>query len=179
MKRLLMLVALGLPLTSVAAPAIDACALLQAEQIARVVGEAVEPGVRNDAGVESNGAYSSSCVWRLSAEKSQARPRSLVILNAMQFPPRSGRAHEFLDAFREAAASGVLPRAPSARKFGDDALWWGDGLAVRRRDVSFGLSVYLPKTPAERPGAREERLAPLILAQLDRHTPRNADPTRL
>lgn len=159
-------------------PHIDACALLQAEQIAAVIGQAVEPGVRRDAGIEDNGAYSSSCVWLLSAEKGQARPRSLVILNAQQFPAGSGRAHEFLDAFREAAASGVLPRAPGVRRFGDEALWWGDGLAVRRRDTSFGLSVHLPKSPSATAGEWEERLAPLILGRLDRATlvTRNAYP---
>jgi hypothetical protein len=158
-----------LPLTAAAAaPAIDACELLDAGQIAAVIGQPVERGVRRDAGMESNGAYSSSCVWLLSAEKSLPRPRSLVILNALQFPSGSGRAHEFLDTFREAAESGVLARAPAPRRFGDDALWWGDGLAVRRHDVGFGLSVFLPKSPDARPGAREERLAPLVLAQLDR-----------
>jgi hypothetical protein len=163
-----------LPVAAAAAasvpPRIDACVLLQAEQIAAVIGQAVEPGVRRDAGMEDNGAYSSSCVWLLSSEKGRARPRSLVILNAQQFPAGSGRAHEFLDAFREAAASGVLPSAPSARRFGDEALWWGDGLAVRRRDTSFGLSVHLPGSPPATAGEWEERLAPLILGQLDRAT---------
>jgi hypothetical protein len=174
-KRPLRLAALALlPLTVAAtaappaAPAIDACALLRTEQVAGVVGQPVEPGVRRDAGIESNGAYSSSCVWLLTAEKGLARPRSLVILNAQRFPAGSGRAREFLDSFREAAASGVLPRAPEPRRFGDEALWWGDGLAVRRRDVSFGLSVRLPEAPADRPGVREERLTPLILNQIDR-----------
>ncbi|MET0291721.1 MAG: hypothetical protein ABW136_05095 [Steroidobacteraceae bacterium] len=157
-----------LPLTAAAAPAIDACALLKAEQIADVIGQPVEAGVRRDSGLEENGAYSSSCVWLLTAEKALPRPRSLVILNALQFPYGSGRAHEFLDTFREAADSGVLANAPVARRFGDEALWWGDGLAVRRHDVSFGLSVYLPKSPAAKPGAREEQLAPLVLAQIDR-----------
>ena len=156
-------------------PAIDACTLLTPAQIERVLGQAVEPGVRRDAGMESNGAYSSACVWTLLAEKGQpqrsAAPlggRSFVILNAMQWPVGSGRAREFLDSFREAAASGVLPKAPSARKFGDDALWWGDGLAVRSGDVSFGLSVHLPRMPSAVAGAREERLAPLVLDQIDR-----------
>lgn len=157
------------------APSIDACALLTREQIAAVIGEPVEAGVRRDAGIEDNGAYSSSCVWLLSGEKGLPRPRSLVILNALQFPDGSGRAHEFLDSFRDAAVSGVLPRAPVARPFGDESLWWGDGLAVRRRDTGFGLSVFLPKSPAASAGGREERLVPHILARLDR---RDALPTR-
>ena len=155
-------------------PAIDACSLLTAAQIEGVIGHAVDPGVRRDAGLESNGAYSSACVWTLRAEKGLPRQasaplggRSFVILNAMQWPAGSGRAHEFLDSFREAAASGVLPHAPLARRLGDEALWWGDGLAVRQREVSFGLSVHLPGTPPAKAGAWEERLAPLILDQID------------
>lgn len=169
---------LGLPFTVAAAtaPRIDACTLLQPAQIASVIGQPVEPGVPQDAGAESNGAWSSSCIWGLTAERDLPRNpkaplggRSFVILNAMQWPVGSGRAHEFLDSFREAAAEGVLASAPSPRKLGDEALWWGDGLAVRKHDASFGLSVHLPKTPPKDRGVWEERLAPLVLAQLDRH----------
>ena len=160
-----------LPLAAAASepPRIDACALLDAAQIERAIGHAVEPGVRDDAGVESNGAWSSSCVWAFTNPAGEAKARRFVILNAMQWPLGSGRAHEFLDSFREAAASGVLSSAPSVRSFGDEALWWGDGLAVRKRDTSFGLSVFWPRSPAKTAGLFEERLAPLVLSQLDRH----------
>ena len=161
----------------VASP-IDACALLEPAQIASVIGQAVDAGVRRDAGLETNGAWSSSCVWTLSAERSlpadHSAPlggRSFVILNALQFPVGSGRAHEFLDSFREAAASAVLPRAPAARTVGDEALWWGDGLAVRRRDTSFGLSVHLPRARPAVAGAFEEKLAPLVLKRIDQSRP--------
>lgn len=166
---------------SFAAPApqrIDACALLEAAQIARVIGQPVEAGERRDAGLESNGAWSSSCLWTLTAERDAATDpraplggRSFVILNALQFPAGSGRAREFLESFREAADSGVLPRAPAARPFGDEALWWGDGLAVRRRDTSFGLSVHLPRARPAVAGAFEEKLAPMILDRIDRTRP--------
>ncbi len=165
-----------------ASPPVDACELLRPSEIARVIGAAVEPGRRDDAGLGTNGVWSSSCVWTLQAEKDRpADPtaplggRSFVILNAMQWPLGSGRAHEFLDSFRKAAADGILPHALSTRRFGDEALWWGDGLAVCRQDVSFGLSVHLPRAPPAVQGAWEERLAPLVLNQIDR---RNALLTR-
>lgn len=155
-------------------PRIDACSLLQQQEIERAIGQPVETGARRDAGMESNGAWSSSCIWMVPAARAATpdagKPsggRSFVILNAMQWPLGSGRAHEFLDSFREAAASGVLPRAPEPRHFGDEALWWGDGLAVRKGDVSFGLSVHVPHAAAEAPGAAEARLAPAVLERLE------------
>lgn len=171
---LLTTLALPLAVQAAAPPHIDACALLAPAQIAQVIGEAVEPGVRHDAGMESNGAWSSSCVWMLAADQADANPRApfggrrFVMLNAMQWPAGSGRAHEFLDSFRDAAASGVLSEQPSARAFGDEALWWGDGLAVARRDTSFGLSVHLQRSSPTGAGKWEEGLAPLVLNQLDR-----------
>ncbi|MEJ0035360.1 MAG: hypothetical protein WDO68_04660 [Gammaproteobacteria bacterium] len=161
-----------------AAPTIDACALLDARDIEKVLGMPVEKGSRRDSGLESNGAYSSACVWMLTAERGhEADPaaplggRSFVILNALRWPQGSDGAKSYLQAFREASDSGVLPSKPDARQFGDEALWWGDGLAVRRREVSFGVSVFLPRQagaqPKTRPGEREERLAKVVLSRLD------------
>ncbi|MGH8444791.1 MAG: hypothetical protein ACREVL_05960 [Solimonas sp.] len=180
MKRIAiaaLLLVLALPSGAAAPPAIDACALLDAAQIERVIRQAVEPGVRHDAGIESNGAWSSSCVWTLAAERgapvNPAAPlggRGFVILNAMRWPAGSGRSREFLESFREAALAGVIEHAPAPRPFGDEALWWGDGLAVRKGDVSFGLSVHLPRTSSTVPGAWEEGLAPLVLNRIDRRS---------
>ncbi|WP_020649657.1 hypothetical protein [Solimonas variicoloris] len=156
----------ALPASAASAPApIDACALLDAAQIEQALGQPVAAGSRHDAGIESNGAWSSSCVWKL-ATSSAGERGGFVILNAMRWPAGSGRAREFLDSFRDAATQGVLARAPVERAFGDEALWWGDGLAVRRGDVSFGLSVHAPRVPSVAPGAAEARLAPLVLDRL-------------
>jgi len=178
MNERIVLMLLPFVLTSATAeslPRVDACALLAPEQIEAVIGHAVEAGARRDAGLQADGAWSSSCVWTLTAERAlpanpaaPLRGRSFVILNAVQWPIGSGRAREFLDGFHEAAASGVLPHAPKPRPIGDEALWWGDGLAVRKDDVSFGLSVHLPRARPATPGAFEERLAPIVLRQLDR-----------
>jgi hypothetical protein len=152
---------------------IDACSLLRADEIAEVLSLPVEEGVRRDAGLDAaEGMYSSTCVWTIAdgATADQGRPlggRSFVILNAMQWQRGSGRSRAFLDAFRKAAAAGEIPAEPSPRAFGDEALWWGDGLAVRRADVSFGISAFVRAAKPERPGAVEERLAPLILRRLD------------
>jgi len=158
-----------------AAPtAINACALLTSAEIARVIGTAVDGGQRRDAGLEKNGAYSSACIWTLQRDLTKpADPaatfggKAFVILNAQRWPAGSGKAGSFLEEFRQAAAHGEIPHAPVQRHFGDEALWWGDGLAVRVGDVSFGVSVFNPAArPKDYAGQLEEQLAPLILGRL-------------
>lgn len=154
-------------------PEIDACSLLSAAQISRVINLPVEEGVRKDEGLQQNGAYSSACVWvvrrETAAPENPQAPlggRSFVILNAIQWPAGSGLARTFLEAFHAAAAKGEIASQPVPRQFGDEALWWGDGLAVRTQDVSFGVSVFLPGGPSRSVGFFEEKLAPSILRSL-------------
>ena len=152
---------------------INACSLLQPVEIQRVLGSPVEPGQRLDSGLESNGAYSSSCLWLMRSDTQPAEPRpglagrSYVILNAMQWPAGSRKARSFLESFHAAKASGVLTAALVPKDFGDEALWWGDGLAVVRRDVSFGLSIRHAAGRKEPPGASEGRLARTVLQRLE------------
>jgi hypothetical protein len=157
-----------------AAAEVDACSLLTATEISQVIGVAVDSGVRRDQGLQQNGSYSSACVWTMrlqgEAAPNPAAPlggKSFVILNAMQWPAGSGLARTFLEAFHAAAARGEISSKPTPREFGDEALWWGDGLAVRKGDVSFGLSVFMPNSKPQRPGAFEEQLAPHILRRLN------------
>ncbi len=96
-----------------------------------------------------------------------------MILNAQRWPAGRDMAKKFLQAFHESADKGVIANKPVPRKFGDEALWWGDGLAVRRGDVSFGLSVFMPKRDEARTSAMEEKLAPHILRRLDRENARS------
>lgn len=156
--------------------AMDACALLRRSEIARVIGAPVGAPAREDAGVQSNGSYSSTCVWVIETPAPKATDataplggRSFVILNVMQWPRGSHLAHTFLDSFREAAKSGDIPNKTTPRNFGDEALWWGDGLAVRADDdVSFGISVFFPGARLNHRGILEERLAPHILRRLQK-----------
>lgn len=152
---------------------IDACALLSASDVAQVIGRDVEQGQRHDLGLQEDRSWSSTCVWKVKQPQAAEDPTaplggaSFVILNAMRWPAGSGLARSFLDAFRDAAARGEIPSTPVPKRFGDEALWWGDGLAVRRGDVSFGVSVFVPALPGTRRGQPEEQLATRILRQLD------------
>jgi hypothetical protein len=83
----------------------------------------------------------------------------------MRWPAGHGDAHRFLQSFWDAARHGDIDRTPVPLKIADESLWWGDGVAVRKGDVSFGISVHLP---AQRPHERqmEEKLARKIVSRL-------------
>lgn len=155
-------------------PDIDACSLLESNEITEVIGLPADPGIRRDAGLQADGSYSSTCLWvvkfggnEIEDPSAPLGGRSFVILNAIQWPAHSGLARTFLEDFFKAAEIGEIPSTPESRKFGDDALWWGDGLAVVRGDVSFGLSAFVPAVEIDYPGAFEESLAPHIIRRLD------------
>jgi hypothetical protein len=148
---------------------IDACRLLSVDEIAVDVGWRVLAPERKDFGVTDDGAYSSVCIWKAAGTDGMAMPddapAQFVILNAVRWPAGKNMARNFLDAFYAAAEKGDIPRKPVARALGDDALWWGDGLAVRQSDVSFGISVFPPSREHE-PGKIEEALARRILTKI-------------
>lgn len=154
---------------------INACELLTPAEITAAIGLPVDQGRRQDEGMSRDGQYSSTCFWTIEPGKAPdqtapGRGRRFVILNAQRWPAGRDMAKKFLEAFHESAEQGVIANKPAPRKFGDEALWWGDGLAVRKGDVSFGLSVFMPKRGEARTSAMEEKLAPQILKRLDRKT---------
>jgi hypothetical protein len=157
---------------------INACTLLSDHEVAAVLGARVNPGEPHDSGtVESGdyvsaGTYSSTCLWRVASEGPQPSDPNLslggasyAILNAMQFPAGSGQARNFLQSFRDAARDGDIDQSPVALKIADDALWWGDGVAVCKGDRSFGISVHLVGG-RNKERDMEEALAKKIAARL-------------
>lgn len=164
------------------AAVIDACSLLSSSEIEHALQLPVQKPERNDAGDVADGAYSSVCVWKITApdndEVSQEDAdaplggRHFVILNAMAWPAGKAMARKYLDAFYAAAERGDIPHQPVPRKLGDDALWWGDGLAVRKGDVSFGVSVFVPGMSVEHAAQMEEFLAKQILLKIGGETSR-------
>jgi hypothetical protein len=132
---------------------IDACALLSSDEVSEVIGVKVDAGSRRDDGWVDNdtvhGAYSSTCFWRATADRNLADPSlsmggaSYAILNVFSWPPGSNEAGSFLQKFRDAAESNLIPSKPVPLKIADEALWWGDGVAVKSGTVAFGISVHL------------------------------------
>ena len=156
---------------------INACALLSDAEVSAAVGSKVTAGERKDAGdvsgdIAGKGTYSSTCFWRFVTDGPAANDpnkpmggAAFAILNAMQWPAGSGEAKKFLESFYDAAKNGVIDQTPVALKIADDAIWWGDGVAVRKGDRSFGISVHIPdQRPKQR--AMEEALAKKIAPRL-------------
>jgi hypothetical protein len=156
-------------------PPIDACALLQSTEVATAIAHAVEPAERGDSGYVTGGAFSSTCVWkvrepalRAPAPDAPMGGRHFVILNAFRWPAGKDLAKKFLESFYEAAKRGDIPHTPEPRKLGDDALWWGDGMAVRQGDVSFGVSVFVAGVSPQQAEKIEHDLAVRILKRVAR-----------
>ena len=157
---------------------IDACSLLSASEVSALLGTPVTEGVRHDEGLTSVGAYSSTCIWKVRNDRLQAHDPAaslggadFAILNAFSWPSRSG-AVGFLQSFRSAADHNEIPMHPVALKLGDEALWWGDGVAVRRGLMSFGVSVVLNSADRAQRRVWEEALAKKILTRLPAGAPR-------
>jgi hypothetical protein len=150
---------------------INACTMLTDAEVGAALGTPVEPGLRRDSGVTPDGAYSSTCLWRVSADKDAKDPKRplggarFAILNAMAWSKSSKGPASFLQSFRDAARDHTIDKTPVALKIGDESLWWGDGVAVRKGDMSFGMSVHLV-TERERERGLSEGLAAKVLKRL-------------
>lgn len=183
MKKL-MAVILGSLLSTVAAakePAgIDACSLLSAGEVRKAVGHDVQAGERHDSGAFSPSdepgpaAYSSTCLWRIKLDgEAPVDPdpsiagANFVMVNAIRWPAGSGGSQHYLQSFRDAAEDGSIDQEPSPVAIGDEALWWGDGVALRKGEASVGVSVHLAGEREKERGL-EEALAKLIAGRLSR-----------
>lgn len=161
-------------------PPINACALLNDDEVSAVVGTKVAPGQRRDDGEVGGkgdyapvGTYSSTCFWQFHADASGEDDPTLpmggkrfAILNAMVWPAGGGDAAKFLQSFHDAFKNEIIPSDPVAVDIGDEGLWWGDGVAVRKGDRSFGISVFLQNGDKPTQRKMEESLARKIAARL-------------
>jgi hypothetical protein len=144
---------------------LDACALIATGAVSDAVGHPVQDGVRNDSGAIPGGAYSATCLWRIPASPEQTAAATApagpayAILNVIKWPDGSPGAAGYLEDFRKSSEAGIIDHKPVPLQIGEEALFWGDGVAVRKGPVSFGVSVRLPVKDPERQRAIEEVLA--------------------
>ena len=153
---------------------IDACAFLRQDEIQQVLGRSVHPGERHDDGEVAPGgepSYSSTCLWRVKTGDevppdpgSPVAGASFVIVNAIRWPVGEASAR-YLQSFREAAEDGTIDGDPDPVDIGDEALWWGDGVAFRKKENSVGVSVHLPGD-RERERLLEETLSRIVARRL-------------
>lgn len=155
------------------APEVNACEFLTTAEVSAVLKADVKPGERSDDGHTNVGSYSSTCFWRVNApqEPGQGSPPAgarplYAILNMMSWPPGSGMSGKFLQDFREAEKKDLIPEKTVPLKMGDEALSWGDGVAVRKGDLSFGVSVAFKPGDHKISGPMQEALARKILEHL-------------
>ncbi len=157
---------------------VDACALLTDAEVASALKLNVMPADRRDDGNLDNrpgyeGSYSSTCVWRVTEDQNMdsvdlpMAGMRFAILNAITWPKDSGKAKNFLQSFHDAAEHEIIPSKPIPLEgIGEDALWWGDGVASRKGDVSFGISVFLQNGDKDTQRVMEEALARKIAGRL-------------
>ena len=152
--------------------ALNACALITPEEVSAVLGAKVGPADRKDAGTTDDGAYSSTCIWKLAdAPKVSDKPDApfggagFAMLNTITWPGGPEAAKKYLQDFYDAAKQNLIDNNPIPVQAGDEALWWGDGVAVRKGAVSFGVSVHIndDKKAEQR---MEEALAKKIAGRL-------------
>ena len=150
---------------------LNACDLLSDADVSAAMGLQVEKGQRRDSGRTKEGAYSSTCLWRVAADKDVNEPNKplrgarFAILNAQRWDKDSAGPKSFLNGFRAAADEHIIKNKPVALTIGDESIWWGDGVAVRKGDVSFGMSVHLV-TGREKERGMAEGLAAKVLKKL-------------
>jgi hypothetical protein len=151
---------------------VDACSLLTAADVSAVVGAKVDAGERNDSGEVEGGGFSSTCVWKVTgsapASADPDKPfggAAFAMLNTIAWPAGSGKARKYLADFYQAAKDNLIDNQPVPVKAGDDALWWGDGVAVRKGDISFGVSAHVG-TDKKQEQAMEEALARRVAGRL-------------
>ena len=153
--------------------AIDACALLTREDVTATVGRSVEGVQPFDNGITNQGAHSTTCIWATplppGVEPDPTKRlggRGFVVVSVMNWPGGPDDARKFLDDFQRAFQEHGIDSKPVPVQVGaDDALWWGDGVAARKKGVSIGVSVaQFGDRAARQPQA--ESLARLIIKRL-------------
>jgi hypothetical protein len=158
---------------------INACAFLKDAEIKEIVGLEMTAGERHDDGEVGGsekiptGTYSSTCLWRakldVDKEPDPALPMGgtrFVILQAMAWP-KAENAADFLAGFHDAFKEHIIPSAPvPVEGIGEQALWWGDGVAARKGPTSIGVSVFLQNGDKPTQRLMEEMLAKKIVARV-------------
>jgi hypothetical protein len=164
------LITLPLPARADSPAPIDACKLLSADEIATVIGKKVGTPISRE-GAAAEGSTSSVCIWRVAEDSDRAtvdaplQGSNYVMLNAWSWEPGNSGPAKFLQEFRDAAKNNLIDSTPVPVAVGDEGLYWGDGVAIRKGSKNFGISVHLQGgKPTEQ--AMETSLAKKVVGRL-------------
>jgi hypothetical protein len=119
------------------AATIEACTLLTEQDITAATGTALGSGQEQmSAGGGENEGYMTSCNWRTPDD---ADAFGLVSLIVWSWPPGTNGAANYIDAFRKAAEEYDDVPEPERLPLGDEGLWDGQTVNVRKGDTAFML----------------------------------------
>jgi hypothetical protein len=126
--------------TASAAPAeVAACPLLTTDEVAAALGEPLVAAEQDPMGGGEKQGRMTTCIW--TPANSGLGPTMSLIL--WSWPPGSPGAARFIEAFRIVAEDYPDLPTPESVAIGDEALWDGTGMHVRKGDMSFSLSTSL------------------------------------
>jgi hypothetical protein len=157
--------ALFLPVAATAevAAVIPACPLLTLDEVATAFGNPVVAAEQEPMGGGEGEGRMTTCFWT----PADGKPGATLSIVVWSWPPGDGGAAGFLDTLRILAAES--PDRPPAETLaiGDDALWDGDRVYVRKGGVSATLATSLNALDAT-PDARVklEALAGIVAGRL-------------
>jgi hypothetical protein len=128
--------------TTAKAKKIDACSLLAVAQVEAVVGQPIKPARegRTAGGGENEGAMT-SCHWDADSEALRAPDVTLMVWT---WPAGTKGAENYINSFSEAHRQNASIPKPEPVSIGDEAIWDGMGVDVRKGNVNFSLAIVGP-----------------------------------
>jgi hypothetical protein len=156
--------AICLPLAATAevAPVIPACPLLTPDEVAAVFGSPFAAAEQEPSGGGEGEGRMTTCFWT----PADGKPGATLSLVVWSWPPGDGGAAGFLETLRLLAEE-ESDRIAETLAIGDDALWDGDRVYVRKGGVSVTLATSpnaLDTTPDAK--AKLEALAAIVAGRL-------------
>ena len=154
---------LPLPATAEVAALVPACPLLTLDEVAAAFGKPVAAAEQEPMGGAEGEGRMTTCFW-VPADGGPGATLSLVVWS---WPPGDGGAAGFLEALRIVAEEDPGRPPVETLAIGDDALWDGDRVYVRKGGVSATLATSmnaLDVTPDAR--VKLEALAGLVAERL-------------
>lgn len=147
---------------SAKAKKIDACSLLTPDQVQAVVGQPFKPARNGStAGGGKNEGAMTSCHWDAASEAVRAPDVTLMVWT---WPAGTKGAQNYIHSFSDAHKQDASIPEPEPVSLGDEAIWDGMGVDVRKGDVNFSLAIIGPDKATARKATME--LARKVLDKL-------------